>query len=133
MTEAAQYLLVVYMAERTDEAPLAPTRIAEAVGRSPAATTEMLQRLDERGLVEYEPYEGARLTDDGNAVATDIHERYVTLSTFFREVLDLEDPEAEAMELAGTVSTLVTERLASVLLGDAEAPASLDGLAADGD
>lgn len=133
MTEAAQYLLVIYMAEQTGETPISPNRIAEGVGRSPAATTEMLQRLEERGLVVHEPYEGARLTDEGKAAAADVHERYVTLSTFFREVLDLENPDREAMELAGSVSTLVTERLASVLLGDVDASPGPEASTADGD
>ncbi|MEF8814877.1 MAG: metal-dependent transcriptional regulator [Halovenus sp.] len=118
MTGASQYLLVLYMAEQRDSKPIAPGDLAAALDRSPAATTEMLQRLDERGLVAHEPYEGATLTDDGREAAEDLYETYVVLSRFFDDVLDLSDHEREALELAGTISPTVTERLASTLLTD---------------
>lgn len=132
MTEAAQYLLVVYEADRDGETPVAPGRIADAVGRSPAATTEMLQRLEERGLVVHEPYEGADLTAEGRETASDLYETYRTLSEFFREVLDLEDPETEAMQLAGSVSPVVTERLSAALLDEAGTPSMPDVSLAEG-
>jgi Mn-dependent DtxR family transcriptional regulator len=121
MTDASEYLLVIYAAERDDETPIAPGRIADAVGRSPAATTEMLQRLEDRGLVVREPYEGAELTSEGRETAADLYETYRTLSRFFREVLDLEAPEDEAMQLVSCVSPVVTERLSAALLEDGSA------------
>lgn len=126
MTDASEYLLVIYAADRDDETPVAPGRVADAVGRSPAATTEMLQRLEDRGLVVHEPYEGAELTPEGREAAADLYETYRTLSEFFREVLDLENPEDEAMGLAGSVSPLVTERLSAALLDEAESPSRPD-------
>ncbi|TKR27526.1 hypothetical protein DM868_00045 [Natronomonas salsuginis] len=36
------------------------SRIADAVGKPPSATTEMVQRLESRGLLTYEPYAGRR-------------------------------------------------------------------------
>jgi DtxR family Mn-dependent transcriptional regulator len=75
----------------------------------------MLQRLDDRGLVTYESYEGATLTDTGRDRATALHELYVTLSWFFRSVLELETHESEAMELAGVIDPSVADRLTTVL------------------
>jgi len=115
MTGTNQYLLVLYRAERRRDGPTPPKEVADAVGRSPAATTEMLQRLDERGLVTYEPYEGATLTDEGRETAGELHEAYTTLSAFFRDVLDIEDHETEAARVAGTISPGVAERVASML------------------
>jgi DtxR family Mn-dependent transcriptional regulator len=132
MVDASTYLIVIYAAEQEDETPIAPGRIADAVERSPAATTEMLQRLDDRGLVVHEPYEGTELTAEGRATAADLYETYRTLARFFREVLDLEDPDGEAMELAGSVSSRVTERLAAVLLEGADSQTSSDALSAEG-
>ncbi|GAB3672592.1 metal-dependent transcriptional regulator [Halopiger thermotolerans] len=126
MTSESQYLLVVYRASRTGSEPVSPGRVADELDRSPAAATEMLQRLETRGLLEYEPYEGATLTADGRETAAELYETYAVLSQFFREVLDLEDPEAEALELAGSVSPLVTERVAETLLEDDGAD-SIDG------
>ncbi|MBV0901340.1 metal-dependent transcriptional regulator [Haloarcula salina] len=116
-----QYLLVIYRAEKEAEPPVSPGHIADALDRSPAAATEMLQRLESRGLVTYEPYQGATLTDEGRATAADLNETYQILLRFFRDVLDLDDCEAEARQLTGTVSPTVADRLASSLLGDAGA------------
>jgi len=123
MTGTNRYLLVLYRAERRRDGPIPPTDVADAVGRSPAATTEMLQRLDERGLVRYEPYEGATLTDDGRETAEKLYEAFATLSAFFRDALDIEDHEAEAARVAGTISPSVAERVATTLpLDDSAAP-----------
>jgi len=127
MSEGSQYLLAVYLAEHQRSAPIAPGTVADAVDRSPAATTEMLQRLDERGLVVYEPYEGATLTREGRETAEKLYETYVTLSQFFEDVLDLNDCEREAMRLAGTVSPEVADRLSSTLLSDTEPKPAPDG------
>ncbi|WP_424004406.1 metal-dependent transcriptional regulator [Haloarcula salina] len=111
-----QYLLVIYRAEQEAEPPVSPGHIADALDRSPAAATEMLQRLESRGLVTYEPYQGATLTDEGRATAADLNDTYQILLRFFRDVLDLDDCETEARQLTGTVSPTVADRLASSLL-----------------
>lgn len=116
MTETSEYLLVLYIAERRRSAPVSPGDVAEKVGRSPSSTTEMLQRLESRGLVTYEPYEGATLTAEGREVAKELHDTYVVLSRFFREVLGLDNHEEEAMRVSGTISSTVADRLASTLL-----------------
>lgn len=131
MADASVYLIVIYDAERDGETPVVPKRVADAEGRSPAATTEMLQRLEDRDLVVHEPYEGAELTAECRETAADYHDTYRTLSEFFREVLDLGDPEAEAMELAGSVSPVVTERLAALLLDGCQPSSASEGLSAE--
>lgn len=126
MSGASQYLLVVYIAEQRDSGPIPPGEVADAVGRSPSATTEMLQRLETRGLVTHEPYEGATLTPDGRETAEELYETYATLSRFFEDVLELEDYEEEAMELAGNVSPTVAERLGSTLPIDVDTTSPAD-------
>ena len=116
MPGASQYLIVLYIEEQRLDPPIPPGRVADGVDKSAAATTEMLQRLADRGLVTYEPYAGATLTARGRDAAADLHERYVTLSWFFRDVLELDEYEREAMELAGAVSGDVSARLTEVLL-----------------
>ncbi|WP_442905105.1 metal-dependent transcriptional regulator [Haladaptatus sp. ZSTT2] len=123
MMGTAEYLLVLYIAEQREGAPVAPGDVAARLGRSPSATTEMLQRLDARGLIAYEPYEGATLTEFGRDTAHDVYETYRILSQFFRDVLGLEAYDAEAMQLAGTISKSVAERLAATLLVSESSPA----------
>jgi DtxR family Mn-dependent transcriptional regulator len=122
MIETNRYLLVLCRAERRRDGSIPPTEVADAVGRSPAATTEMLQRLDERGLVTYEPYEGVELTDAGRARAVELHETYVLLSWFFRSVLGLDDHEGTAMEMAAVMDHEVAVRLVETLPYDAATP-----------
>lgn len=115
MTGDSQYLLALYVAEHRLTPPIPPGEIAEMVDRSPASVTEMFQRLDRDGLINYETYEGATLTDTGREQAEELHQSYVALSWFFREVLDLDDHEREAMEMASMVSPSVAERIVEVL------------------
>jgi DtxR family Mn-dependent transcriptional regulator len=121
MTQTAQYLLTLYIAEHQLSPPVPTGRIAEMLGRSASTVTETIQRLDDEGLVSYEPYEGATLTDPGRRRAAELHETYVALSWFFQEVLDLETYEREAMEMADLVSPSVADRLVNLLVEDGEA------------
>ena len=115
MTRAPEYLLALYIAAHRESPPISSGTVAEMTGRSMATTGETFQRLEADGLVSYEPYEGATLTERGWERAAELHETYVTLSWFFRSVLDLEDHEAEAMRLADDVSSDVAARLVSTL------------------
>jgi DtxR family Mn-dependent transcriptional regulator len=45
----------------------------------------------------------------------ELHDSYVTLSWFFRSVLDLETHESEAMEMAGAIDPSVVDRLRTIL------------------
>ena len=119
MSNRFQYLLVVYVAAQRRGEPISPGYVAEKLDRSPAATTEMLQRLESEGLLTYEPYEGVTLTAEGRAGGEELSEQYAIFRAFFRDILEVDDPEQEAMELAGSVSSLVTDRLVeTVLEGD---------------
>jgi DtxR family Mn-dependent transcriptional regulator len=115
MGDRAQYLLALYIAEHGESDPVSPGAIGERVGRSPATVIEALRKFEEEGLLTYEPYEGATLTESGRRRAKELHDSYVTLSWFFRAVLDLDDYETEAMKMAGVVSPDVAERLAFTL------------------
>lgn len=118
MSNVPQYLVVIYRLAATEGKPVASGAVAAELDRSPSTTTEMLQRLDDRGLLVHEPYTGVRLTDEGRETAADLHDSYLVLRRFFTEVLELDDPDTEALELAGSVSPLVTDRLASTVLAD---------------
>lgn len=118
MADEAAYLIALYAAERDASGPVPPGRIADELDRSPSAVTEMLQRLEARGLVEREPYEGATLTEEGRETAAELHETYRTLTRFFRDVLGVDAYEREARRLAGSVSPTVAERLRATLLSD---------------
>lgn len=116
MTAESEFLLALFIAEQQSAPPISSGQLAVALDRSPAATTEMIQRLETKGLVENEPYKGAKLTTSGREQAEALHDTYVTLSWFFRSVLDLDTHEREAMQMSGLVSPTVAERLAETLV-----------------
>jgi len=116
MGRVAQYLVVMYALERAGETPVATGRIAAELDRSPSTATETVQRLAADGLVEYEPYVGVELTDSGRERARERYETYRTLRRFFRDVLDIEAYEREALALAGNVSPDVADRLRQTIV-----------------
>lgn len=115
MSGGLQYLLAVYILQQRENPPVQTNAVADALDRSAASVTESFQRLEADGFLEYEPYEGVELTAAGRERAAELHESYVTVSWFFRSVLDLDDYEGEAMQVAGVVSPFVAERLAATL------------------
>lgn len=117
---------MIYAAGKREDGRVAPGEIADAVGRSPSATAEMLRRLEERGLAVREPYDGATLTEGGRETAEELYGTYAVLSQFFREVIGLDDHDREAMRIDGDVIPVVTERLASTLLSGVEAAPGTD-------
>ncbi|QCC49050.1 metal-dependent transcriptional regulator [Halobellus limi] len=125
MTRKSQYLLALYIEEQRSPPPVSSGRIAERLDRSASTATEMFGRLEADGLLTHEPYAGATLTEDGRARAEELHESYVALSWFFRVVLELDDHEREAMEIAGLLRPAVAERLCGLVFED------LDGVEAE--
>ena len=97
--------------------PVGTSAIAESLGLSPASVSNMLVRLREAGLVEYERYRGASLTDLGRREALRLIRRHRLIETFMIESLgytwDEVHEEAEAIEHA--ISDHFAERLAAFL------------------
>ncbi len=89
-TNVEMYLETIYAL--TEEGGSAKTtEIASSWEVSPASATEMVQKLDKMGLVDYKPYHGARLSDDGLAAARGIIRKHRLLERFLHEVVGLED------------------------------------------
>jgi len=126
MSGRGEYVLALYIADHQGEPPVSPGQVAERLGRSPATASEMFRKLGDDGLVDYEPYEGVALTEAGRARATELHETYVLLSWFFRAVLDLDDHEGKAMEMAAVMDHEVAAQLVETLPYDAEVPPELE-------
>jgi DtxR family transcriptional regulator, Mn-dependent transcriptional regulator len=84
---------------------------------SPASVSNMFVRLQEMGLVEYERYQGASLTERGRVEALRLVRRHRLIETFLREHLgyDWQEVHDEAERLEHAVSDGFTERLAEFL------------------
>ena len=62
--------------------------ISRFMNVSPPSVTKMLQKLDEKGYLEYEKYHGINLTAIGRQVADTIRRKHSTLLEFF-EILNV--------------------------------------------
>lgn len=95
----------------------APKDLSSRLSVSSASVTEMLGRLQELGLVEYERYRGASLTDKGQAEALRLVRRHRLIEAFLLDHLGYswEEVHEEAERLEHTVSDKFTERVAQLL------------------
>jgi DtxR family transcriptional regulator, Mn-dependent transcriptional regulator len=91
--------------------------VAEKLSIAPPSVTNMFARLQEMGLVEYERYRGASLTELGRGEALRLVRRHRLIETFLLEHLGYswEEVHEEAERLEHAVSDGFTERLAEFL------------------
>ncbi len=91
--------------------------VADRLSISPPSVTNMFVRLQEMGLVEYERYRGASLTQHGREEALRLVRRHRLIETFLLEHLGYswEEVHEEAERLEHAVSDGFTERLAEFL------------------
>jgi DtxR family Mn-dependent transcriptional regulator len=110
-------LKAVYELERSGSSAVSTTDLANRLGVAPPSVTGMMRRLSDSGLVEYEPYHGARLTDEGQRVALRTLRRHRVLETYLTRALgipwDRVHEEAERLEHAA--SDALIDRMAAVL------------------
>jgi DtxR family transcriptional regulator, Mn-dependent transcriptional regulator len=91
--------------------------VAERLSVSSASVSNMFARLQEMGLVRYERYRGATLTERGRKEALRLVRRHRLIETFLLEHLgyDWQEVHDEAERLEHAVSDGFTERLAALL------------------
>ena len=108
---------VKVMWELTGSGAASTTEIAARLSVAPASVTKMLGRLQELGLVSYERYRGASLTEKGRTEALRLVRRHRLIETFLLEHLGYswQDVHEEAERLEHAVSDNFTERLAELL------------------
>ncbi|AFZ69648.1 metal-dependent transcriptional regulator [Deinococcus peraridilitoris] len=78
-----------------------------------ASVTGMLERLAQAGWVEYHPYRGARLTEEGREIARELVRAHGLLMVFLHDALGYtpEAARAEAEHLEHHVSSVFLEHL----------------------
>lgn len=95
------YLRVIYKSLE-DYETVNPTMIAEQLGVSNAAVTDMLKKLTREKYVSYTPYKGIQLLERGKAEAVKLVRRHRIWETFLYKVVGLPyhqiDEEAENLE-----------------------------------
>jgi DtxR family Mn-dependent transcriptional regulator len=114
-SSVGDYLKAIWEVAETGTA--STKEIAERLSFAPASVTSMLGRLRERGLVDYERYRGASLTEVGRVEAIRLIRRHRLIETFLLEHLGYswDEVHEEAERLEHAVSDEFAERLAELL------------------
>jgi DtxR family Mn-dependent transcriptional regulator len=81
------YLKAIYRLSQKDGEKITPTSIAEALNNNPASVIDMLRKLSEKKLVNYDKVKGARLTERGGKVAVEVVRKHRLWEVFLLEKL----------------------------------------------
>ncbi len=119
MTESEsveEYLRAIYKFNEKGQAART-TQLAEKLSISAPSVSEMIKKLAEEGLVEYEPYKGVILTGKGMALAQRVVRKHRLLECFLQNVLGIEREKVhdEACKLEHNLSDEVSAALCKVL------------------
>lgn len=82
------YLKIIYNLYKEGVTKITPTAIAEALSNNPASVVDMIKKLVEKDLVQYEKSKGAKLTEKGKLIAISIVRKHRLWEAFLLEKLD---------------------------------------------
>ena len=85
-TSEENYLKTIFHLQKKDD-NVTTNELAEKLQTKPASITDMMKKLKTRKLVNYQPYQGFRLTSEGKKVALNIIRRHRLWEYFLAEKL----------------------------------------------
>ena len=114
------YLKAIFHGEAQltgDQRLLPMGQLAAALGVAPGTATTMVKALAESGLVEYEPYNGVRLSPAGSRLAALVLRRHRLMELFLVQVLGMrwDEVHEDAEQLEHVVSERLIERIDELL------------------
>ncbi len=112
-----EYLETILYLIKKNNAPAKTKQIADELKVTQPSVTEMVQKLSDKGFVEYKPYYGVEFTEKGALEAARIKRKHQVLEKFLVDVLDVDTKIAhsEACELEHSVSDMVLERICTYI------------------
>ncbi len=113
LSEAIQdYLKEIYKLQQGAD-PVAITALARAQGVSAASASAMVKKLAALGLLEHEPYRGARLSAAGERVALEVIRHHRLLELYLAQTLglDVDAVHDEADRLEHVISEELEARI----------------------
>ena len=121
--QVEEYLETIYDLESRDGSAKT-TAIAKCMKIAPGSVTEVLKSLSDKGFVQYEPYRGATLTEEGKKIAGTIKRKHRLLEVFLTDVLKLnrENVHDEACRMEHTISVETEDALCRMLEAPAHCP-----------
>jgi DtxR family Mn-dependent transcriptional regulator len=111
------YLKAIFKLSEQLEKAVSTNAIAAEMATSAASVSDMLKKLRDKELINYEKYKGVTLTEDGNEIATVLIRRHRLWEVFLVEKLDFSWDEIHdiAEELEHIDSIKLTNQLDAFL------------------
>src|ERR1700722_4466455 len=81
------YLKVVYYLSLKEGEKISPTAIAESLDNNPASVIDMIKKLSDKKLIQYEKSKGVKLTEKGKKTALSIVRNHRLWEVFLLEKL----------------------------------------------
>jgi len=108
-----KYLKSIYKVSEKENGNVNTNAIAALTSTSAASVTDMLKRLAEKGLIEYQKYKGVKLTREGSVIATNLVRKHRLWEYFLVEKLKFSwaDVHQIAEELEHVNSSNLVDRL----------------------
>ena len=103
------YLKVIYRLLEGGLPRIATSAVAAGLGVNAASVTEKLQRMAEKGLIDYEKSRGVALTTDGQTIALRVIRKHRIWETFL--VRQLEFGWEEVHEIAEQLEHIHSDKL----------------------
>lgn len=92
-----RYLSAVLLVSTREGRPAKTGEVADLLDVNPATVTERFTEFAERGLVDYERYEGATLTEDGETHTRQLMWKRCLVENFAEMDLGLDDLDSESI------------------------------------
>ena len=110
------YLKAIYLL-RAEGGEVNNSALAHHLAVSPASATNMVKKLAELALVEYEPYQSVTLTENGERVALEVLRHHRLLELYLHQKLKLpwDQVHAEAEKLEHVISEVLEDAIANAL------------------
>jgi DtxR family Mn-dependent transcriptional regulator len=95
---AEMYLVSLALIEETgSQMPVPIPRLAELLDVQTVSANQMIRKLEEEGLVTYQPYKGVSFTDAGSQIARSIIRNRRLWEVFFVEKLNFTPSQADSL------------------------------------
>ena len=111
-----EYLEVLYR-NGSNKEQVSTTTLSKELGIAPGSVTQMLKKLEKLGYIDYTPYKGATLTDEGMKIAQKITRKHRILEKFLIDVLKIKEENVhdQACEMEHTLSDEAERALCAML------------------
>lgn len=111
-----EYLEVLYR-NGSNKEQVSTTKLSKDLGIAPGSVTQMLKKLEDLGYIEYTPYKGATLTDEGMKIAQKITRKHRILEKFLSDVLKIKEENIhdQACEMEHSLSDEAERALCTML------------------